>query len=120
MANVEDVAWDLEDLVEPMGGLDAVIESSWEIVNELVAFEGKISSLSVDEFLKVMRTYGELHETLGRAGNYTGLLFSVNTQDEDVAAAMQKVDEISAEISAKLTFIEVEFNELDDSKSTLR
>ncbi len=116
MTRVEDVAWDVSDLVETQGGLESVIARAHELTKELTTYEGKISSLSPQKFLDVMRTYGELHDELGRAGNYTGLMFSVNTQDEEIAAAMQKVDEISADIAARLTFLEVEFNELSDSE----
>lgn len=116
MTKVEDVSWDVSDLVEPLGGLEKTIESAEKIVQELVEYEGKIATLSTSDFLSVMKTYGELHEVLGRAGNYTGLLYSVDTQNEDIAAQMQRVEEISADISARLTFIEVEFNELDDSR----
>lgn len=115
MTKVEDVSWDVTDLVEPLGGLENTITTAQAIVEDLMAYEGKISSLSVGDFLSVMKTYGDLHEILGRAENYTGLLYSVNTQDEEIAAQMQRVDEIVADISAKLAFIEVEFNELDDS-----
>ncbi|MFN8015636.1 MAG: M3 family oligoendopeptidase [Acidimicrobiia bacterium] len=117
MTKVEDVAWDVSDLVEPLGGLEKVIEQSESIAKDLESFEGKIAELSVGDFLSLMKTYGDLHETLGRAANYTGLMFSVNTQDEDIASKMQKVEEISADISARLSFIEVEFNELDDQKA---
>lgn len=116
MTKVEDVSWDVSDLVEPLGGLENVIASSQALTDELASYEGKIADLSVGDFLSVMKTYGELHEVLGRAGNYTGLLYSVNTQDEDIAAQMQRIEEISADISARLSFIEVEFNELDDEK----
>ncbi len=116
MTSVEDVTWDVSDLVEPQGGLEEVIHRAQMLTNELVSHEGKIAELSVDGFLSVMKKYGELSDEIGRAGNYTGLLFSVNTQDEDIAAAMQKVEETSADISARLTFIEVEFNELPDEK----
>lgn len=116
MTRVQDVLWDLSDLVEPQGGLDAVVARSLDLTNELCTFEGKIASLSVAEFLDVMRKYGELEEELGRAGNYTGLMFSVNTQDETVAAKMQKIEEIGADISARLSFLDVEFNELSDEK----
>jgi oligoendopeptidase F len=116
MTQVEDVRWDLTDLIEPQGGLDAIVAHAQKLTEELCTYEGKVASLSADEFLKLMHKYGELHEYLGRAGNYTGLLFSVNTQDEDVAAEMQKIEEMSAEISAQLSFIDVEFNEMTDEQ----
>jgi len=112
-----DITWDVSDLVEPFGGLENTIAKSQELVDALVVHEDKIAELSVDDFIALMKMYGELHEVLGRAGNYTGLLYSVNTQDEDIASQMQKIEEISADISAKLTFIEVEFNELTDDKA---
>ncbi len=111
------VQWDVSDLVEPYGGLENTINKAQKIVGELISFEGKIADLNTDDFINMMKTYGELHEVLGRAGNYTGLLYSVNTQDEDIASQMQKIEEISADIAAKLAFIEVEFNELPDEKA---
>lgn len=115
MTKLDEVLWELDDLLEPVGGLEQSLTRSKEICEELVAYEGKVSQLSATEFLSLMETYGELLEVLGRAGNYTGLLFSVNTQDEEIAAQMQNVEEISADISAKLSFIEVEFNEMSDA-----
>jgi oligoendopeptidase F len=113
---VEDVKWDVSDLVEPQGGLEAVLERAQALTSDVISYEGKILSLSAGDFLELMKKYGELHDELGRAGNYTGLMFSVNTQDEEVAASMQRVEEISADISAQLSFIDVEFNELPDEK----
>lgn len=116
MTRVDDVRWDVSDLVDPQGGLDVVISRAQEIAGELVVFEGKIAGLSPEEFLNIMRRYGDLQDALGRAGNYTGLMFSVNTQDEEVAASMQRVEELSADIAAQLSFIDVEFNELPDEQ----
>lgn len=112
-----EVKWDVSDLVEPFGGLEKTVAKAQKITQDLAKNEGKISELSVSEFIELMKKYGELHEVLGRAGNYTGLLYSVNTQDEDIASQMQKIEELSADISAKLTFIEVEFNELPEEKA---
>lgn len=117
MTKVEDVRWDVSDIVADQGGLDSVVAKAEQLADDLASYEGKIAELSAQDFLELMQKYGELHDALGRAGNYTGLLFSVNTQDEEIAASMQKVEELSADIAARLTFIEVEFNELSDDKA---
>lgn len=117
MADVKDVRWDVSDIVADRGGLDAVIQDAERIAGELERYEGKIKNLSPEEFINLMLKCGELYDSLGRAGNYTGLLFSVDTQNEEVAAQMQKVEELSADIAAKLTFIDVEFNELSDEQA---
>ena len=113
---IQNVNWDVSDIVkkyESLEQLTGLVESKATVLKK---FEGKIAQLDIGSFLTFMKDYGEYYELSVRAMDYVTLRYSVATNDEIVAAQMQKIDEQFSELSAKLSFIDIEINDIDDDK----
>lgn len=113
---VEDVNWDPEDIVEPYGSIDALMDLITTKAHVLESFEGKIANLEIPEFLEFMKSYGEYYQLCVRAMDYATLKYSVDTSNEKLAAEMQKIEELFSDLSANLTFIDIEINDIEDKK----
>jgi oligoendopeptidase F len=64
-----------------------------------------------------MHGLAELHDAIGRAGNYAGLHFSTDTTDPARGALMQRVEERSTAIATRLLFFELEWADVPDEKA---
>ena len=114
----EDVAWDLEPLVDGRGveGVDALIDAADAIAGKIEARRGQLDSLDSAGLADVMGEIGELQELLGKAGSYAGLRFSVDTTDPERGALMQRVEERATAIATRVIFFELEWAALSDER----
>ncbi|MFN8025130.1 MAG: M3 family oligoendopeptidase [Acidimicrobiia bacterium] len=115
-----DVAWDLEPLVAVDGaageaGVDALIADAKARADALQEYRGKLATLSAADFAAVMHELAAISEAIGRAGNYTGLRFAVDTSDPAVGALMMSVEERSTAIGNEILFVELEWAAIDDA-----
>ncbi|QGG96315.1 M3 family oligoendopeptidase [Actinomarinicola tropica] len=112
----EDVAWDLETLVDGRGaeGVDDLLAAADALADRIAARRGQVAQLDAAGLDEVMREQAELHTLVGRAGSYAGLRFAVDTADAAVAALMQRVDERSTAIGTRLLFFDLEWAAVDD------
>src|SRR6478609_7631662 len=112
-----DVAWDLEPLVEDKGptGVDEHLAAAEACASRIEAARGTIATLDVAGLAAVMQHVAELQEHLGRAGNYAGLRFTVDTTDAERGALMQRVEEDSTAIATRAIFLELEWAALPDA-----
>ena len=115
-----DVAWDLEPLVavdgkEGEAGVDALLADAAARADALAEYRGRIATLSAADFAVVMREMAAIGEATGRAGNYVGLRFAVDTADPAVGALMMSVEERATTISNESRFVELEWASLDDA-----
>jgi len=78
-----DVAWDLEPLVDGRGaeGVDALLDDAEARAHGLASYRGRIADLDVDGLVALMTELATIGELAGRAGNYAGLKFAVDTAD---------------------------------------
>lgn len=113
---VEDINWDVEDIVEPYGSIEALTELVTTKAHILESFQGKIADLEIPDFLDFMNSYGEYYQLCVRAMDYASLKYSVDTTNEKIAAEMQKIEELYSDLSASLSFIDIEINDIDDKK----
>jgi oligoendopeptidase F len=113
-----DVAWDLEPLVDGRGaaGIDALMATADELATALEQYRGRIAELDASGIARVMHDMAKLEDALGRAGSYAGLRFSVDTADPERAALMQRVEEQSTAIAARVIFLELEWAALPDEQ----
>jgi oligoendopeptidase F len=113
---VQDVAWDLEPLVNGTGpvGVEALLDDAQEHASAVAAQRGNLGSLDGDAFLALMQDLAAVHEAVGRAGSYAGLRFAVDTTDPSRGALMAKVEERSNTIGNQLIFFTLEWAGLDD------
>jgi oligoendopeptidase F len=109
-----DVAWDIEPLLGEHGSVDAQLDEAARIAEELTEYRGRVASLDSGELASLFRRLAELYDLVGRAGNYAGLRFAVDTNDPANGALLAKVEERSTAISTKLLFVELEWAAADD------
>jgi len=116
--SVDDVAWDLEPLLPSPGreGVEALMKRAEELVDRIEPARGTLGSLDAGALADLFHLVAELHDTLGRAGNYTGLRFAVDTADPEIAALMQQVEERSTVLATRLVWVDLEWAELDDQR----
>src|SRR6476619_1732716 len=99
--HVQDVAWDLDPLVDGEGeaGADRLLaEADERAAAFAAAHQGKVADLD------------------GRAGSYAGLRFAVDTADPANGALMARVQEQGTQVETKLLFFELEWAALDDDR----
>lgn len=115
----EDVVWDLEPLLPEPGnaGVDALLDRADTIAEELARARGRVADLDSGELATFMAGLAELHDAIGRAGNYAGLHFSTDTTDPARGALMQRVEERSTAVATRLLFFELEWAEVPDEKA---
>jgi oligoendopeptidase F len=110
------VAWDLEPLVDGKGetGVDEMLDEAAELARELTRFRGRVGELDAAGLAEAVRELSALSETMGRAGSYAGLRFSVDVTDPARGALLARVEERTTAITNDLLFFELEWAELSD------
>src|SRR3954452_17890544 len=114
-----DVAWDLEPLVEDRGpaGVDEHLAAAEACATRIEEARGTVADLDAPGLAAVMQHVAELQEHLGRAGNYAGLRFTVDTTDAERGALMQRVEEESTAIATRAIFLELEWAAVPDDRA---
>jgi oligoendopeptidase F len=117
---VEEVAWDLEALVDGEGpaGVDRQLDEAEQRATAFAErYAGKVADLDGPGLEQAMRELAELSELVGKAGSYAHLDFSIDTQDPRRGALVAKVTERGTQIETKLVFFELEWAALDDARA---
>ncbi len=116
VTEVESVAWDLEPLLPEPGepGVDQLLEEIDTLADRIEVRRGTVAKLDADGLVEVLDEMAELHDKVGRVGNYVSLRFAVDTADPAIAAMMQRVQERLTQMSTKLLFFDLEWAALDD------
>ncbi|MEZ5252593.1 MAG: M3 family oligoendopeptidase [Microthrixaceae bacterium] len=114
--SVDNVAWDLEPLLKTseLEGVEAFLASATADVEALETYRGRLGELDAGELATFFDKVASFNDKLGRVGNYASLQFAVATDDPEVGALMQKVQEQGTVLGSRLIFIELELAELDD------
>jgi oligoendopeptidase F len=116
---LEEVAWDLEDLVNGEGtaGVDRLLDDASARADAFAsAHAGKVADLDGPGLVAAMHDLAELQDLLGRAGSYAALRFSTDTADPARGALLQRVQERATQIETRLLFFELEWAALDDAR----
>src|SRR3954468_9308116 len=119
---LEEVSWDLSDLIGGAGDPQAAVDSLLDEAKRLgdafaAAYAGKVAELDGPGLVAAMRELGEIEELAARAGTYAHLSFSVNTADPVRGALLQRVEEKGTSIETALLFFQLEWAALDDAKA---
>src|SRR3954447_21204981 len=118
--DLQDVAWDLEPLVEGEGreGADRMLAEADERAAAFAErYAGRVKELDGAELAKAMHELEVISELVGRAGNYAHLLFSCDTDDPANGALVARVTEKATAVETKLLFFELEWAALDDDRA---
>jgi oligoendopeptidase F len=126
-ATLDEVTWDLSDLLKGDGVGDA--ESDEDAVSALLdradplaeefagAYEGRVDELDGPGLIEAMNRLAEISELAGRAGSYAQLRFAADTEDPANGALVQMVGERGTAIQTSLLFFELEWVEVPDERA---
>ena len=103
--------WDLTDLYEGIGD-DAIAADLARCRREVERMErgwqGKIGDATPQDLATLIADYEQVLEALGKAQSHAQLLFAASTTDAQIARHHQSIREASADIGARLLFVELE------------
>jgi oligoendopeptidase F len=117
---LEDVAWDLEPLVDGRGadGADSLLDEATARAEKLAAAHaGKVAQLDGPGLAAAIAELEQISELVGRAGSYAALRFAVDTADPANGALLQRVQERGTVIETTLLFFELEWAALTDERA---
>ena len=110
--------WDLTDLYDGIadGAIAADIAACWQEAEQLeAAWQGRLADADGAALAGLIADYERILEMLGKAQSHAQLLFAASTTDSQIARHHQSIREASADIGARLLFIELELAALDDA-----
>jgi len=113
----EDVAWDLEPLVDGEGdaGADRLLDEADRRATAFSeAYAGRVAELDGAALVTATNELAAIADLVGRVGSYASLRFSVDTADPANGALLQKVQERGTAIETTLLFFELEWATIDD------
>ncbi len=121
-SSAKGIRWDLSDFYD--GPDDQKFdEDIQEALNRADEFSEKYrnkienAELSPKEFREAMEEYEDIYETIGKAGSYVMLYYSLDTQDPERGALYSKIQQRHSEVNNKLIFFELEWQNLDEEKA---
>ena len=113
--------WDLTDLYDGIadGAIAADIAACRQEAEQLeAAWQGRLADADGAALAGLIADYERILEMLGKAQSHAQLLFAASTTDSQIARHHQSIREASADIGARLLFIELELAALDDAHIT--
>ena len=113
--------WDLTDLYDGIadGAIAADIAACQQEAEQLAAaWQGRLADADGAALAGLIADYERILEMLGKAQSHAQLLFAASTTDSQIARHHQSIREASADIGARLLFIELELAALDDAHVT--
>jgi oligoendopeptidase F len=120
LLDVQDVAWDLDPLVDGEGpeGADRLLADADERAARFAeAHAGRVAELDGPGLASAMADLEAITDLVGRAGSYAMLRFAVDTADPANGALLARVQEKATGIETKLLFFELEWAALDDERA---
>jgi oligoendopeptidase F len=120
VTDLQDVAWDLEPLVDGAGpdGADRLLaEADERAVAFSERYAGRVKDLDGPELAAAMADLQQIAELVGRVGSYAQLRFSVDTADPVNGALLARVHEQATSVETKLLFFDLEWAAIDDERA---
>jgi oligoendopeptidase F len=124
MSTLEEVIWQLEDLLagesteDPQVAVTSLLEKSDAAAESFAErYEGKVSELDSDGLREAMEELASISDLAGRALNYAHLRFAADTADPANGALLQMGSEKATAIQTRLIFFELEWAALEDEQA---
>jgi oligoendopeptidase F len=120
LMDVEQVAWDLDPLVDGDGpdGADRLLAQADERAARFAeAHAGRVADLDGPGLAAAMAELEAIVDLISRAGSYAMLRFAVDTADPANGALLARVQEKATAVETKLVFFELEWAALDDARA---
>ncbi len=121
-SSADGISWDLEDLYE--GPDDEQLKKDFKEVTEKAEnfrnkYRGRIEDckLTPSEFKDAMDEYEGIYEKIGKIYSFANLYYSLDTQDPNRGALLQKAQKTQSEVKNSLVFFELEWQNIDDEKA---
>ncbi len=119
-AGAQGVLWDLGDLYS--GGDDPQLEkdlaeSRQRAESFASSYRGRIAELQAAELAEAIEEYEQILELSGKAGTFTYLNWSTNTEDPARGALLQRLQEHSSRLQQQLLFFELEWAHVDEDRA---
>lgn len=116
----ENVLWDLSVFYNAID--DPRIDSDSRSLEALVEdfalrYKGRVAQLSAEELVVAMRALEAIYDLRGRLIAYANLLYATDASNPQYGALVQRMTEMSARLSQKLVFFDLEWNALDDNQA---
>ncbi|UCF97791.1 MAG: M3 family oligoendopeptidase [Spirochaetaceae bacterium] len=120
VSGAEEVLWDLSDLYS--GGDDPQIEkdlseSQQRAQSFASSYRGRIGEMDAAALARLLGEYEEILELSGKAGTFTYLNWSTNTEDPARGALLQRLQEHSSQLQQQLLFFELEWAHVEDKRA---
>ena len=111
-----DVFWDLDPLVESLGGMRAALEAAERQADAIEQrYRGQITTLDAAGLLELCNALADARDVMGRAGSWASLRFSTDMTDAERGRDQQEANEKLASIANKLLFFQLEWAAVDET-----
>jgi oligoendopeptidase F len=120
LMDVQEVAWDLDPLVDGEGpeGADRLLAEADERAARFAeAYAGRVAELDAERLTTAMAELETIVDLIGRAGSYAMLRFAVDTAEPANGALLARVQEKATAVETKLVFFELEWAAVDDARA---
>jgi len=120
VTDIEEVAWDLEPLVDGDGpeGAEHLLDGADRIAAAFAEkYAGKVAGLDGPGLAAAMADIQAVADLVGRAGSYAALRFAADTTDPANGALLARVQERATAIETQMLFFELEWAALDDERA---
>ena len=124
MGTLEEVTWNLDDLLEdgtesdPEAAVVALLDEADKAAGKFSAdYEGKVAEISGQDLIVAMTRLADISDRAGRALNYAHLRFAADTADPANGALLQMGSERATAIQTQLLFFDLEWAALDDERA---
>lgn len=120
LTGAEAIAWNLADLYTGADdpAIDADLNEAFARAERMVEqYKGRIARLSADKLFKLVEGLEAIYELASKPANFASLYWTINTEDPERGALVQKVRERVARLRQMLVFIELEWANLSDEKA---
>ncbi|MDX1992286.1 MAG: M3 family oligoendopeptidase [bacterium] len=117
VTGAESVVWDLSPLYNGVDdpAIDRDMQRLTTMADSFAArYKGSVGELDAPELLEAVQTLESIYDLSGRMGGFANLVYSTDTGDPRNGALLQKVTEFDAQLSQKLVFFQLEWNNAAD------
>jgi len=116
----EDVIWDLSVFYDGLD--DPNIETDIKRLKALVdefqdTYRGKVAEMTPDDFVTAYDMMEQIYDLRGRLGSFASLNFSTDTSNTAFQQYMARIQDLGSELSQKMVFFDLEWNQVDDDKA---
>jgi oligoendopeptidase F len=117
MTGAENVEWNLADLYPTIGSGEFLIDFD-RIATDAAAFasqwSGRLASLTDDQFLAMLQQLEHLYSTAGRLSARVYLEWTTRSNDEQLIAWLQRVEERLVTVRQQLVFVLIEIRTMPE------